>query len=258
MKKTNKIYEEQGIQYHFNSEKLQVLINQRKQFLTQTHKKATKAEIMVEIADGLYVSTEAVKNWMYGYNGPSDLEQIKTIGKYFDVDYHQLLKLEEDKMNNNVSTVTVDNAAISLYSRDKVREIYLEILEYLDRAERGYCALNAELSLNVGEVKSMSSREFLDHVGEVHGDLHCMLDGIRDDIRKLLLDIPESLYENINDYSWSRLENLMNMISSYHIDGEVCEYPVIDDGVDGFLESYFETREYMNELRDLFNDYIVK
>ena len=83
--KTIKLYEEEGTNYQFDSEKFKMLINQKKLYLNQMHKKTTKAEIMESIAGELCVSTEAIKNWMYGYNGPSDIEQVKKIGDCLEV-----------------------------------------------------------------------------------------------------------------------------------------------------------------------------
>ncbi len=252
MKKTIKIYEEQGLKYYFDSTELSVLINLRKHALSLSNKKATKGNVMEELATQTCVSTEAIKNWMYGYNGPSDLEQVKKISEYFKVDYHQLLKKEAAKMENYSSNYT-DTTAQAVYTKDKIREIYVAIVEFIDDAEYVFYDLAYAFPDNT------SNKEFMDIVGEKRGELKASLTTIKDLVRDNMLDIPEAFYEKLDNYCWSTLDNLITAITDYYIytneDGdEILEFA----DVLGNYDAYFEYREYLKELRALFQDYIVK
>ena len=91
MQKIVKTYNEEGVKYQFDSKKMLMYANQMKSELQMRGKKLNKSNIMKELAEKLYISEDAVKSWMYGNNGPSDLEQVKLVADYFGVEYHQLL-----------------------------------------------------------------------------------------------------------------------------------------------------------------------
>ena len=119
-----------------------IRINQRKHNLQNAGKKTTKAAIVEELAEKCFVSAEAIKNWMYGHNGPSELEQVKTLGEYFETDYHQLLKKEEGQMTttNEDNKGTMNEAQVT-YTKERVREIYKAMINYIDRCRYYYYEL---------------------------------------------------------------------------------------------------------------------
>ena len=80
----------------------------------------TKERIREEISDITYKSPEAVKKWERGDNGPSDVQVVKDIAKYFDVDFHVLLMSSEQyTLNRHVPEIhgsDEKSVIIQLYS----------------------------------------------------------------------------------------------------------------------------------------------
>ena len=54
--------------------------------------KARKFKIYEEISGVCCISFDAVKNWFSMKNGPGDIEQVKKMAEYFNVEYLKLLK----------------------------------------------------------------------------------------------------------------------------------------------------------------------
>lgn len=254
MKKTIKIYEEQGQKYQFSSEELSVLINQRKHLTSHSDKKATKGSIMEELANLLFVSSEAIKNWMYGYNGPSDLEQVKKIAAFFDVDYHRLLNQEDNKMNNNNSIVVSGSTNQTVYTREIVRDLYLSMLGVIDSVEWFW-----DLMSSYPEFYPSTHEDFIIEKDAYEKAMQSSLADAKKKLERSLLDIPETLYSRLETYIWSVLENLVSQVTDYKFNPQdEDDLPTYEESVYIPLCDYYEDRKYMRELRDLFQDYIVR
>ena len=256
--KTIKLYEEEGTKYQFDSEKFKMLINQKKLYLNQMHKKTTKAEIMESIADELCVSTEAIKNWMYGYNGPSDIEQVKKIGDCFETDYHFLLKKEEDKMSTTVKGVC-DGSEQALYTRERIREIYSACLNYVVRG-RYY----QEEIFDVYDFYKdglMPGESIPGLMRAASQELFSAISAIRDLLNENMLDIPESFYDKVYNYTCEREDA---MTDYYHFcyssadreEGQEEELTINEKAYEEAC-NYFINDKGISELRELFQDYIV-
>ena len=134
MCKEIKSYTENGEKYRFDREKLDMFILQKREHLMAQKKKAFKITVIRELAEDTFVSEEAVKSWTYGNNGPSDLEQVKKIADYFGVDYHELLKQEENKMNTeNSKYMEQISEQVKLQTHASVRDIYVAMFEAVDK-----------------------------------------------------------------------------------------------------------------------------
>ena len=257
MKNTCKIYEENGVRYQFASKKLLMQINQKKHNAQSIGEKLTKAKIMNELAEQHCVSVEAVKNWMYGYNGPSDMEQVIKLGKYFDIDYHELLEKEEEEMAENTKITGIVTDWQAQYTKDKIREIYRAILSYIDSAGFYYRKLN-----RVDE--GLTEEEKTELIGQARPALVALYNNAFNTLESSMLDIPEDMYEKIEEYFWLDLSDYIDLIcgSEHTVDEEMEPDPDID------IEQYeqeamirmveFFGGGYRKELRQLFEDYIVK
>ncbi len=257
MKNTCKVYEENGIRYQFEANELLIRINQRKHNLQNAGKKVTKAAIVEELAEKCYVSTEAIKNWMYGHNGPSELEQVKTLGEYFETDYHQLLKKEEGQMtNSNEKNNGTMNEAQVTYTKERVREIYRSIINYIDRCRYYYYEL---MPLEEEDLKDENYRQ---SVLRANTELRTLFNTITLQLKYSMLDIPEGFYKKVYDYLWVELNDFIELIAdsqedNYTEDETTSDYDDYYDYTYNFLEKYFDTG-YEKELRELLEDYIVK
>ena len=173
-----KTYEEHGKKYKFSSSQMKAYINKKKMSQKNQGVRITNNEIMNEIAEDLMTSSEAVKNWMYAYNAPGDLEQIKSIGAYFNVDYHVFLEAEETDMS-----FVEKESYQELKTKERVREIYLLVLNLirlLRKAWQHYCT---------------------DEIGKEPVDiLLSMVNLIKRKLEDYDLDLPIVFKENVYNY----------------------------------------------------------
>ena len=257
MQKTVKTYNEEGVKYQFDSKKMLMYANQMKSELQMRGKKLNKSNIMKELAEKLYISEDAVKSWMYGNNGPSDLEQVKLVADYFGVEYHQLLDKEGKEMasNNAVSVITgLANEAQVQHTKEKVRGIYGALIDYIHAIYNYYYTVNPDENADPNNPEFRAKLDGAYNVAIVFRGL------VDKALEKAMLDIPEKLYEQIHIYLWSELQEILDEVRYYHT-------PIDEDDPDYFPEDAFITQEelrlyrnggYMEKLRKLFVDYIVK
>lgn len=113
--------------YSFKNEIKRYALNQ-----TTPDYKVTTSKIKTKLASKLCVSEEAIKNWVCGYNGPSDIEVVKMMAEFFGIDYLNLLrKKETNDMENNTNK---ENTTISISHETKavIRTVYQRIAALWD------------------------------------------------------------------------------------------------------------------------------
>ena len=251
MKKTIKTYEEDGIKLQFASKELLKQINQRKYYFQSSGKKTTKAAIMNEIADLLCVSVEAVKNWMYGYNGPSDVEQVKPLANYFDIDYHQLLEKEESGMEQRNIGIVEDNMQFQM-TKNTVRDIYHAMLDYIDRCRYYFYVLDKETDPPI-------DKKYKDEVSRANEELRDYYQRIFTVLEYGMLDLPMSFYDEVYRFIWIELYDLADSVATSEEVKQAADETELGfyDQPRELLEQYLK-EGYLEKLRELFKDYIVQ
>ena len=251
MKNTCKTYEENGIKYKFSHKKLLMNMNKKKHDSLLAGEKVTKQSIMSDLAEKLFVSNEAVKNWMYGYNGPSEIEQVKSLAEYFSVDYHDLLESEAIKMEekNNSINMTIDPQAYC--TKERVRVIFQRMVDFFDAARIDYYALTR------GEEESEEAFKGRCEICKL--ELRGILNSVNKEIKYSALDIPNDFYDALEGYVWYDMIDNIDLATGivqgcYDPDDEFADWY---DGLKGYFDDKYEAR-YMAELKDLFSDYIVE
>lgn len=113
-----KVFQYQDIKVQFNAKSFDDLSKVYKQ-----KKKVTLSSIEAEIAKEVRVSEEAVRNWRFGKNGPSELEMIQGIAKILELSDWTIL-LEKYDGGNVVATIT---------DREKnaLKRVYDSIIDFL-------------------------------------------------------------------------------------------------------------------------------
>lgn len=81
-----------GIEYIFDSKAFKRNIEI---YISNKLPDYNKKTLYEKIANKAYVTTDAVKKWCQGKNGPQDLERLKSIAQVLNVDYQKLLKPHE-------------------------------------------------------------------------------------------------------------------------------------------------------------------
>lgn len=258
MCKDVKTYMENEKIYRFDCEKLNIFITQKRSMLTTHEKKITKTYVMRELSDATFVSYDAVKNWTYGNNGPSDLEQVKRIAEYFGIDYHELLKQEESKMKNNDNR-NIDKISEAQRSQTHicVREVYVSLYDAVDKIWDYYHAEETHIIEQLSE-EELEKRNITtyERAEEACGKVIHLLN-------RYLLDIPVSMREKITRWYWKNVETmLMNITCRFSI-------PMDEDDPEEMNEKaesaeYLKQQEYKykegwytRELSALFSEYIL-
>lgn len=99
------LYTENNIGYVFSTGAFGNLITEKYKESRESGKARTKEQIREELADITCKSSEAVKKWERGDNGPSDIEVVKDLAKYFEVDFHVLLTTTENSPRRSVPEI---------------------------------------------------------------------------------------------------------------------------------------------------------
>ena len=252
MKNTCKTYEENGRAYQFSHKKLLMYMNKKKYGEQLAGKKITKQAMMEELAEKLFVSAEAVKNWMYGYNGPSELEQVKSLADYFGIDYHDLLDTEEDTaMEDNKTNINLSLDPQGYCTKERVRAIFTRMVDFYNRAYFYYCTLF--------RAENETDEEYSGRCDTGKYELRGIFDSIEMEIRHSALDLPEAFYNLLQGYLWHEMFDVIDLVTGtmqggYDPDDEFADWYA---SLEGCFDDTYEDR-CMKELKELFADYCVE
>ena len=214
-----KTYEENGKTYKFSSFQMKAYVNKTKMIRKSQDKRITNNEILSEIAEALVASFETVKNWMYAYNAPGDLEQIKSIGAYFNVDYHVFLEVEEKDM----AVVEKDSYQV-FKTKECVREIYL-------------------LTLNlIREIRDVWGEQKISN--EISDKLYSKYHLIEQKLEDYDLDLPIKFKENV--YTYITNDILDDYLLDFYLDEDTYN-SYIDDSEDDYPEEDMHLDESWKE-----------
>ena len=264
MKKTNKTYMGEGSKYQFSSVNFNAFVNMKKYKGNEEGVKFTKAKITEELAEGLHVSIDAIKNWLYGYNGPTDVEQVKAIGEYLDIDYLCLLQKVEDQnmvdeIKLSVSTEDILPAGfekkIGDYIETKrcIRAIYHKMLMYVVETEKCFSKYQ---NLKEDEITEQTWAEE-DKDNDRLNQLYCEID---DELDKYYLDLPFRMLNDIRNYMWGVMFDYQDAIAigkkvdSDHKPTEE-EKKKTDETIKE-MRYYFDVQFY-KDIEELFGEYMV-
>lgn len=116
-----------GDKVHFSSVKFRNELNRVKNERSSSGKKCTLEALCEEIAEGVSVSIESVKNWRKGSNGVGDLLTIKNIAKILNTDYTALV---ESDLNEEES-IAQSFQPVGLSEKELVIQIYELGIDFL-------------------------------------------------------------------------------------------------------------------------------
>lgn len=264
MKNTNKTYIVNDLKYKFSPVSFNAFINVKKYQESEKGNKLTKAKITEELADELHVSTDAIKNWLYGYNGPVDVEQVKAIGDYLNIDYLLLLQKVEDQ--NMVDGIKVSVSAEDMFSegfekkigdyiesKRCIRGIYHKMLAYVVETEKCF---DKYQRLKDDEI----TEETWDEEAEDNERLKNLLCEIGNEIDKCYLDLPVKLLNEIRNYLWGVMFDYHDDVSIGKLEG--INYAPTEEEKKKLEETLKDMRHYFKygfyeDIEELFGDYMV-
>lgn len=251
MKSSVKYYEGEGIKYQFNASMMNACIGKAKMDARKCGQRVTKSQISEKLADLLFVSTDAIKNWMYGVNGPADIEQVKTLGDFFHVDYHELLKKEDVSMERTM--MDYSKALQYQKTKDCVREIYAEIVELMEMAKVSL------VNWHPGNGKEIpdETREVNQRIDQANIDAECnkvyML------VLKHAIDFPVDYRNWLLGYLVADFLPVVQGLHYTFSEEEANEIGVPYDSPEVEYEEllYYFENEYIDELAYMFKDYMM-
>lgn len=118
--KQTKIFEINNVKYQFD----QYAFKAELKIYKDREKIRNISKVFDVLADTVSVTPEAVKQWYYGNNGPSDIEMILKIAKSIGIgDYLKIMKkAKENKKVANLSTLQIEST----------KRVYDAIIDYLN------------------------------------------------------------------------------------------------------------------------------
>lgn len=264
MKNTNKTYVVEGSKYQFSSVNFNAFVNIKKYSENEKGNKYTKSKITEELAETLHVSIDAVKNWLYGVNGPVDVEQVKTISDYLNIDYLALLQKVEDK--DMVEGIKVSVSAedmlparfekrIGDYIETKrcIRMIFNKMREYVLETEKCF-----EKYQNLKDEEITD--ETYDEEAEDNNKLKKLYCELQDEVENHFLDISFEMNNKLRNYIWGMMFDLHDDVSIGKLEGPNYnpskeEKKKVQERIEE-MKNYFEYQFYI-DVEELFEDYMV-
>ena len=119
------LYTENDQGYVFSPGAFSELITEKYKDSRLSAQPMTKEKIREAIADITYKSPESVKKWEKGDNGPSDIQVVKDIAKYFDVDFHALLTSIEHTTGRKVPEIYASD------ERSIIMQLYSILVDFI-------------------------------------------------------------------------------------------------------------------------------
>lgn len=172
-----------GKEYIFNSEAFNSDYKKCYKFAKLSNTYESELQYSEDFAEELHVSSSAVKNWRLGNNGISDLDTVKMIANKFRRNYQEYLierkeKAEEKQMKNeNKSDRIIDET-----EKNAVRNIYHAFVDYMDVFEQ------------------TAGNTYFDMTPYSSQDSFRLINELKLEIRKSMLDIPKDLYEKLLNF----------------------------------------------------------
>ncbi len=231
--------DQEGNEYQFDPKAFQNKMKEVVKMNRSRGKKMTAQQLRLKLAEELNVSEDAIRNWTYGYNGPSDLETIREIAVYFGMEEMELM-VGVDQMN---SKKTIEYSGLQQdISKNVLRNIYAKMCDVEDM----FCAVGFDFSEDDSECKA------IDPVLVAIFDLRTYM-------HENYLDIPKSFQKKYRPFDDKFHEFYTNLWANLDYKKEVAEYAKSHDCDEEHaawaLEEQF-VQDYITEMKDLFTDYI--
>ena len=232
-----------GIEYSFSPFALKNSIRKYRADKKNIGENVTSEMVLDKIADSAHVSVDAIKNWMYAKNGPSDLEIVKAVANSLNMNYIDLLKQQESK-NMSENKVIDQSIAVDMEkTKDVIRVVYQKMSAFMDAAVQELCFDNDE------ETYWQYEEVYKDMVGTLH---------------RSMLDIPLGIYDQLKEIAEGDLYMYMYGIPEGPADvWDLTEFYDFcsAENLDGIVARMFymqgKAKEFYANMREILKDYLL-
>lgn len=196
-----KLVDDDGKEYVFSSEKFNdVISTYQNKLQVKNGYKVSKLSIYEDLSNKLYIPLDTIKNWARGRNG-ANLENVKRISEYLQIDYHELLDTVEEYAQ---ASPTKEQ------DRKLVEDVFKKSLSVIVR-KINFVPEDNEISKPVQHInnRDRAIRELRD----IHLYVNCQAlstsETIRNSLHRILLETEELIHgipESWDRFSWSEEE----------------------------------------------------
>lgn len=209
--------------YYFN------FTNFKELFTKELHKRNMPIyQLEEEIGDNIHLSKDAIHNWRFEKNGPSDINIIKALAKEFKL--------------NNISILLEKKGDKKEYMLDdiqklSVKRIYDSIIEFLDTFQKtnGFNDLWFELNNDVKDRSEELCDIALEHVDK----LHLMLK------KEYIFLKNTNIYKELENFEYNDIYDTFDgkLTYAYRFEALVNGHPTTDD-------DYYKALNKLNSIID--------
>ena len=196
-----KLVDDDGKEYVFSSERFNdVISTYQNKLQVKNGYKVSKLSIYEDFSNKLYIPLDTIKNWARGRNG-ANLENVKRISEYLQIDYHELLDTVEEYAQ---ASPTKEQ------DRKLVEEVFKKSLEVLVR-KINFVPEDNEISKPIQRTnnRDRAIRELRDIHLYVNYQALSTSETIRNSLHRILLETEELIHgipESWDRFSWSEEE----------------------------------------------------
>lgn len=117
------IDESTGRKYQFNNNTFKKNLHNR----TNKEKQIFQITLLRQIEEKYNMPIDRVQKWLRGVNGPADMQDIKDLANFFEIDYHELL-IEIAPTNKDESMINNEEKSI-------IKQIFGECVSILYKVQ---------------------------------------------------------------------------------------------------------------------------
>ena len=196
-----KLIDDDGKEYVFSCEKFNDVISKYQMKLqVKNGYKVSKLSIYEDFSNKLYIPLDTIKNWARGRNG-ANLENVKRISEYIQIDYHELLDTVEEYAQ---ASPTKEQ------DRKLVEDVFKKSLSVIVR-KINFVPEDTEISKPIQHINNKNRA--IKELRDIHLYINCQAlstsETIRNSLHRILLETEELIHgipESWDRFSWSEEE----------------------------------------------------
>ncbi len=224
-----------GKEYVFSSH----AFKQRIKTFLETSQFKTLEALFEDIASKAHVTADAVRNWNYAKNGPGDIEIVKILADYLNVDYKEIMRVQEVKKmaENKSETLNTDK------TKDVIRAVYQKMADFMDVA--------------LYEVD-------FEECGDSYYEYEAMYREMLNLLHRSMLDIPEKLYHQLEEMIVDKFAPYLYGydfgMTSFWESEEFKEFSMTNGmgfAIDKHMAMEAEAEDFYKKMRVILEEYIV-
>lgn len=261
-KNLRKMIDSDGKEYRFNSIAFRECLQQ-----FAYEKGTSKGKVILDMAEEIGVSDSSIKQWQLPkYGGPSDMQKVRDVAEYLQVDYTDFLKAREKEKTDKMNEIQVNTYRVEGEQKHRV-ELINSIPEEHFRVYTEREAAN--------DIFRSVSRIFYDMRNDMIDPFQVLNDFFSPNelyytLWSHMLELPEDIYLQLEEFFESEISPMFDGDSGFDdvFNSHICDefkiekYGSQDISLDSytiFSEFYpYLEKRILGGLRNIFKRYLPK